>query len=147
MRPPSYVPSQRRRREIDRELNELKATRDSLQTEVNDNVPAETSGLEGALREMINEKDIAIGQFETIAEQKAVTDRAQESLLKELNDVKKQISAFNDRRQEAQAQVAQAAEQRLAAQNEQHHWAKKLRDEQKKVQDAKVPVDVGQAEF
>ena len=39
----------------------------------------------------MNEKDIAIGQFETIAEQKAVIDRAQESLLKELNDVKKQI--------------------------------------------------------
>jgi hypothetical protein len=44
------VPSQRRRRDIDRELNELKATRDSLQTEVNNNVPAETSGLEDALR-------------------------------------------------------------------------------------------------
>lgn len=44
------MPSQRRRRDIDRELNELRATRDSLQTEVNDNVPAETSGLEDALR-------------------------------------------------------------------------------------------------
>ena len=45
-----YTCPQRRRRDIDRELNELKATRDSLQTEVNDNVPAETSGLEDALR-------------------------------------------------------------------------------------------------
>lgn len=53
----------------------------------------------------MNEKDIAIGQFETIAEQKAVIDRAQESLLKELNDVKKQIAAFDDRRQEAQVGV------------------------------------------
>jgi hypothetical protein len=50
MQPPSYLPSQRRCRDIGRELNELKATRDSLQTEVNDNVPAETSGLEEALR-------------------------------------------------------------------------------------------------
>jgi hypothetical protein len=44
------VPSQRQHRLIDRQLNELRANRDSLQTEVNDNVPAETSGLEDALR-------------------------------------------------------------------------------------------------
>ena len=44
-------------------------------------------------------------QFETIAERKAVIDRAQEPLLKELNDVKKQIDAFHDRRQEAQVGV------------------------------------------
>ncbi|KAN0139913.1 P-loop containing nucleoside triphosphate hydrolase protein [Lactarius tabidus] len=137
----------RQHRLIDRQLNELRANRDSLQTEVNDNVPAETSGLEDALREMVAEKDLAMGQFETIAEQKAVIDQAQVPLLKELNDVKKQIDAFDDRRQEAMTQVAQAAEQRLAAQNEQHHWAKKLRDEQKKVQEAKEQLDVVQAEF
>lgn len=45
-----HVPEQRQHRLIDRQLNELRATRDSLQTEVNDNVPAETSGLEDALR-------------------------------------------------------------------------------------------------
>jgi hypothetical protein len=44
------VPSQRQHRLNDRQLNELRATRDNLQTEVNDNVPAETSGLEEALR-------------------------------------------------------------------------------------------------
>lgn len=44
-------------------------------------------------------------QFKTIAEQKAMIDRAQEPLLKELNDVKKQIDAFDDRRQEAQVGV------------------------------------------
>lgn len=137
----------RQHRLNDRQLNELRATRDNLQTEVNDNVPAETSGLEEALREMIAEKDLAMGQFETIAEQKAVIDQAQVPLLKELNDVKKQIDAFDDRRQEAMTQVAQAAEQRLGAQNEQHHWAKKLRDEQKKVQEAKEQLDVVQAEF
>ena len=45
-----YLPSQRQRRDIDRQLNELRATRDSLQTEVNENVPVETSGLDEALR-------------------------------------------------------------------------------------------------
>ncbi|KAH9049872.1 P-loop containing nucleoside triphosphate hydrolase protein [Lactarius hengduanensis] len=137
----------RQRRDIDRQLNELRATRDSLQTEVNDNVPVETSGLDEALREMITEKESFMAQFESIAEQKAVIDRAQEPLLKELNDVKKQIDAFGDRRQEAQAQITQAAEQRLAAQSEQQYWAKKLRDEQKKVQDAQEQLDVVQAEF
>ncbi len=45
-----HVLSQRQRQDINRQLNELRATRDSLQTEVNDNVPAETSGLDEALR-------------------------------------------------------------------------------------------------
>ncbi|KAI9443259.1 P-loop containing nucleoside triphosphate hydrolase protein [Lactarius indigo] len=137
----------RQRRDVDRQLNELRASRDSLQTEVNDNVPVETSGLDEALRDMITEKESFMAQFESIAEQKAVIDRAQEPLLKELNDVKKQIDAFGDRRQEAQAQITQAAEQRLAAQSEQQYWAKKLRDEQKKVQDAQEQLDVVQAEF
>jgi hypothetical protein len=46
-----------------------------------------------------------------------------------------------------QARVTQAAEQRLAAQNEQHHWAKKLLDEEKKVRDAKEQLNVVQQEF
>jgi len=46
-----------------------------------------------------------------------------------------------------QARVTQAAEQRLAAQNQQHHWAKKLLDEEKKVRDAKEQLNVVQQEF
>ena len=46
-----------------------------------------------------------------------------------------------------QARVTQAAEQRLAAQNEQQHWAKKLLDEEKKVRDAKEQLNVVQQEF
>jgi len=51
---------------------------------------------------MIAEKESFIAQFESITEQRAVIDRAQEPLLKECNDIKKQIDAFDDRRQEAQ---------------------------------------------
>jgi hypothetical protein len=54
---------------------------------------------------MIVEKESFMDQFETIAERKAVIDRAQEPLLKELNDVKKQIDAFDDRRREAEVGV------------------------------------------
>lgn len=46
-----------------------------------------------------------------------------------------------------QARVTQAAEQRLAAQNQQQHWAKKLLDEEKKVRDAKEQLNVVQQEF
>ena len=46
-----------------------------------------------------------------------------------------------------QARVTQAAEQRLAAQNEQNHWAKKLLDEEKKVRDAKEQLNIVQQEF
>ena len=46
-----------------------------------------------------------------------------------------------------QGRVTQAAEQRLAAQNEQNHWAKKLLDEEKKVRAAKEQLDIVQQEF
>lgn len=45
-----HLPSQRQCRDDSRQLNELRAARDSLQTEVNENVPVETSGLDDALR-------------------------------------------------------------------------------------------------
>lgn len=54
---------------------------------------------------MTTEKDTLMDQFEPIVERKAVIDRAQEPLLKELNDIKKQIDTFNDRRQNAQVGV------------------------------------------
>ena len=46
-----------------------------------------------------------------------------------------------------QGRVTQATEQRLAAQNEQHHWAKKLLDEEKKVRATKEQLDIVQQEF
>jgi len=96
---------------------------------------------------MVADKESYMAQYTSVAEQKAMIDKAQEPLLKELNEVKKQVEEFDGQRQEAQARVTQAAEQRLAAQNEQHHWAKKLRDEEKKVQEAKEQLNIVQREF
>ncbi|KAH9980223.1 hypothetical protein BGW80DRAFT_1274148 [Lactifluus volemus] len=134
-------------RDIHRQMNDLRTARDSLQTEANDNVLVETSGLDEALREMVAEKESLMAQYKSIAEQKAVINQAQEPLLKELNEVKKQIEEFDGRRQEAQARVTQAAEQRLTAQNQQQHWAKKLLEEEKKVREAREDLNLVQQEF
>lgn len=48
------------------------------------------------------EKESLMAQYKSVAEQKAVIDQAQEPLLKELNEIKKQIEAFDGQRQEAQ---------------------------------------------
>ena len=114
---------------------------------------------------MIAEKESFMAQYESIAEQTAVIDQAQKPLLQELNEVKKKVEEFDGHRQEAQVRVpsvlifsntliprlqgrvTQAAEQRLAAQNEQHHWAKKLLDEEKKVRATKEQLDIVQQEF
>ena len=114
----------------------------------------------------MTEKESYMAQYQTVAEQTAVIEQAQKPLLQELNEVKKQIGAFDGQRQEAQvracppcvfisktlitriqARVTQAAEQRLTAQTEQNHWAKKLLDEEKKVGDAKEQLNVVQQEF
>jgi len=51
---------------------------------------------------MMAEKESLMAQYKSVAEQKAVIDQAQEPLLKELNEIKKQIEAFDGQRQEAQ---------------------------------------------
>ena len=115
---------------------------------------------------MVAEKESSIAQFESIVEQKAVIEQAQKPLLQELNEIKKQIGAFDGQRQEAQvraclpclivsktiisrlqARVAQAAEQRLTAQHDRNHWGKKLVDEEKKVREAKELLNTVQQEF
>ena len=48
------------------------------------------------------EKESLMAQYKSVAEQKAVIDQAQEPLLKESNEIKKQIEAFDGQRQEAQ---------------------------------------------
>jgi len=112
------------------------------------------------------EKESLMAQYQSIAEQMAVIEQAQKPLLQESNEVKKKVGEFDGQRQEAQVRacppcpffsntliprlqgrVTQAAEQRLAAQNEQHHWAKKLLEEEKKVRAAKEQLDVVQQEF
>jgi len=117
-------------------------------------------------QEMMAEKESFMAQYESIAEQTAVIEQEQKPLLQELNEIKKRIGEFDGRRQEAQVraclsclitsktliphlqgQVTQAAEQRLAAQNQQNHWAKKLLDEEKKVGAAKEQLDIVQQEF
>jgi hypothetical protein len=48
------------------------------------------------------EKESYMAQYTSVAEQKAVIDQAQAPLLRELNEIKKQIEAFDGQRQEAQ---------------------------------------------
>jgi structural maintenance of chromosomes protein 6 len=123
--------------------------------------------VDSLVQEMMAEKESLMAQYESIAEQTAVIQQAQKPLLQELNEVKKKVEEFDGQRQEAQVRapppffffffkyiyplpqgrVTQAAEQRLAAQNEQHHWAKKLLDEEKKVRATKEQLDVVQQEF
>jgi hypothetical protein len=54
---------------------------------------------------MTAEKESYIAQFQSVAEQKAVIEQAQKPLLQELNEVKKQIGAFDGQRQEAQVRA------------------------------------------
>jgi hypothetical protein len=55
---------------------------------------------------MTAEKESYIAQFQTVAEQKAVIEQAQKPLLHELNEVKKQVGAFDGQRQEAQVRAS-----------------------------------------
>jgi DNA primase large subunit len=54
---------------------------------------------------MMAEKESFMAQYESIAEQTAVIERAQKPLLQELNEVKKKVEEFDGQRQEAQVRA------------------------------------------
>jgi len=54
---------------------------------------------------MVADKESYMAQYTSVAEQKAIIDKAQEPLLKELNEVKKQIDEFDGQRQGAQVRT------------------------------------------
>lgn len=53
----------------------------------------------------MTEKESFMAQYESIAEQTAVIERAQKPLLQELNEVKKKVEEFDGQRQEAQVRA------------------------------------------
>ncbi|KAI0061628.1 P-loop containing nucleoside triphosphate hydrolase protein [Artomyces pyxidatus] len=132
---------------LHRSIMTLKRTRDQIQTEINDSVLVETSGLDEALQEMVRERESIRAQFEAVEQQKLKYDEAQKPLVEEMNTIKEQENEFEGRRQAAAARIEQAVERRLEAQNEQGHYARKLAEEQKKVDDAKAVEDAVQKEF
>jgi hypothetical protein len=54
---------------------------------------------------MVAEKESYMAQYQSVAEQKVVIEQTQKPLLQELNEVKKQVGAFDGQRQDAQVRV------------------------------------------
>ncbi|KAI0051110.1 P-loop containing nucleoside triphosphate hydrolase protein [Auriscalpium vulgare] len=128
-------------------LARLKRQREQIQSEINENVLPESSGLDVALQEMEKEKDTLVDQFTGVTRQKEKLNEVQAPLLLELNDIKRQESEFDGLRQAATARIEGAVERRLEAQNAQKHWANKVVEEGRKVAEVKERENLVQQEF
>ncbi|KAI6129762.1 hypothetical protein EDD16DRAFT_1689974 [Pisolithus croceorrhizus] len=107
-----------------------RTTHSQLQDEANEEMPAGVTHLQTAKEEAEGEKKLA-----------------QNELLTELNQVKKQIRTFEETRGLITAKVEEAVTNRLDAQKNRNHYTKKLEDEQRIVNDLEAVADTLQQEF
>ncbi|KAI6042717.1 P-loop containing nucleoside triphosphate hydrolase protein [Pisolithus marmoratus] len=128
-------------------LRNLKATHSQLQDEANEEMPAGVTHLQTAKEEAEEEKKLILQQFEDLALRKAAINQTQKGLLTELNQVKEQIRTFETTRGQITAKVEEAVTNRLDAQNNRNHYAKKLEAEQRTVQDLEAVAETLQQEF
>ncbi|KAI5980738.1 hypothetical protein EDD15DRAFT_773838 [Pisolithus albus] len=87
-----------REREALANLRKFKATHSQLQDEANEEMPAGVAHLQTAKEEAEEEKKLVLQQFEDLAFRKTAINEAQNGLLTELNQVKKQIRTFEETR-------------------------------------------------
>ncbi|KAI6027610.1 P-loop containing nucleoside triphosphate hydrolase protein [Pisolithus microcarpus] len=136
-----------REREALANLRKFKATHSQLQDEANEEMPAGVAHLQTAREEAEEEKKLVLQQFEDLTFRKTAINEAQNGLLTELNQVKKQIRTFEETRGLITAKVEEAVTHRLDAQKNRNHYAKKLEDEQRTVNDLEAVADTLQQEF
>ncbi|KAH7885236.1 hypothetical protein F5I97DRAFT_1354047 [Phlebopus sp. FC_14] len=128
-------------------LRAAKTAHAQLQEEANEEMPANISGLQSAKDEAESEKNSIVEQFTDLTRRKTAINDQQTTLLKDLNEVKKQIQNFEQLRSGITAKVEDAVEKRLEAQKNQSFYEKKLREEQKQVEELEAIANTLQEEF
>ncbi|KZT28345.1 P-loop containing nucleoside triphosphate hydrolase protein [Neolentinus lepideus HHB14362 ss-1] len=118
-----------------------------LQNEINDDLPSTISALQSAKDDAEVEKENIKTQYSNLVRQRAELDEAQKPLLTDLNEVKKKVDDFNERRNGIKQEIDDAVIKRLDAQKNKQYYQKKLDDEQAKVNEAEEVAKTLQEEF
>ncbi|KAJ7432761.1 P-loop containing nucleoside triphosphate hydrolase protein [Mycena galericulata] len=137
----------RQAKRADDAIHEARLVVRQLQSEINDEMPAQLSAIQEALKESEAEKDILTDQFTEISRQKAVFDGEQKELVAKRDKLQGEINDFTNIQEAAREKIDTAVTNRTKLLSDVNHWKKKLAEEEAKVEGAeKVAADV-QKEF
>ncbi|KAJ6525222.1 hypothetical protein DFH09DRAFT_173736 [Mycena vulgaris] len=135
------------------EINAVEAVRRAkryvgeLQSEINEELPAELTTIKDALKEAEAEKDVYITQFTELSAQKAGLDDIQKALVAKRDNFQEEINAFTARKQAAKEKMDLAVDKRTNAAGQVTYYEKKLDEEQAKVDAADETAALIQQEF
>ncbi|KAI0084778.1 P-loop containing nucleoside triphosphate hydrolase protein [Irpex rosettiformis] len=133
--------------EAQRRLRALQNTRDGLQEEVNQELPASMQTFQEELKAAEEKKMAVIAQFKELADKKARLDRAQHPLMEERDNLRSQINRFDQERAALKDKVEKASVQRISAQSAVAHWGKKIAEENGKLAGLQETADQLEQEF
>ncbi|KAK2465406.1 hypothetical protein APHAL10511_002760 [Amanita phalloides] len=132
---------------IEDTIRKARYTRDTLQQEANDNLPANIAGLETAKQEVEEEKESIKIQAQEAMEKKAQLGDKNRELLTQLNKLTQRLNEFHKQQQGIKAVVEDAVAKRVVHQNNINHYEKKLEDEMKVIRVAEQAAEIVQEEF
>ncbi|GBE84843.1 Structural maintenance of chromosomes protein [Sparassis crispa] len=130
-----------------RRSRELKDQHDSLQIQVNNDMPVEISGLQDSRVGFVKEKEAYESQWQTLDKERKEVNEAQRPLLEEANAIKTQIEEFVELQAGIQNKIGVEVERRLNAQSKSKHYQEKLQADEVEVASAEDVVKTLQTEF
>ncbi|KJA20562.1 hypothetical protein HYPSUDRAFT_142094 [Hypholoma sublateritium FD-334 SS-4] len=119
----------------------------NLQHESNEDMSVDVQGLEGAKQEAIQEKESIEIQLVHVRGKRDMVNQQQYAFQLQLNEVRKSIEEFEERRTTCVNKVAAAVDVRMRAQNGKKHYQDKFQAEKKIVDDAEAAAEVVVEEF
>ncbi|KAF7364992.1 p-loop containing nucleoside triphosphate hydrolase protein [Mycena venus] len=137
----------RDQRAADAKVHRAKQIVNNLQSEINEDMPANFTALQDAMKATQAEKDIYVKQFEELSTQKAKVDELQKGLVAQRDRLQKEIDDFASLQEAAKLKIDKAIEERAQHQGAINHFEKKLADEEAKVKAAEDVAAVLEQEF
>ncbi|KAJ7132967.1 P-loop containing nucleoside triphosphate hydrolase protein [Mycena filopes] len=118
-----------------------------LQNAINEELPAQLTAIQDALKETKDEKAVHMAQFTLLSKQKAELDETQKELVAKRDKIQSELADFANLQEDAKVKIDQAVEERTTHQGAITHFQKKLEDEQGKVTAAEEVAERAQEEF
>ncbi|KAI0338901.1 P-loop containing nucleoside triphosphate hydrolase protein [Trametopsis cervina] len=133
--------------EAEHRLRQLKTSRDNLQDEVNQDLPVSMQTLQEELKDVEEQKELLIAQFRELSEKKAKCDREQHPLMRELTEIRTQLSGVDEQRAKINEAIEKAVLERVKAQRDVQHYQGKLDEEKAKLATMQAVAEQLEEEF
>ncbi|KAF8628635.1 hypothetical protein AX15_003769 [Amanita polypyramis BW_CC] len=128
-------------------IRNTRNSRNALQQELHDDMPANIVGIQEAKQEIEKEQESIKNQFQEAMQRKAELGRRNSEHLMELNEISKQSNQFYEQQRIVKTLIEEAAETRVRRQGEISHYERKLEEETRNIRIAEGASQVVQEEY